>query len=203
MQHGFAIIAAQTDIPRVGAARGYGTKKQNELKTKELPKRKSRLLRITTRNEDQIMDKSIGLGAKISKAEIIVTIMMEPQEIFVHLIEISLQVPTSHMRTITRTTKDHMINVQTSHSIEMMEIDLELKLSTNRMGTGETMEIFLILHRLKGEAFHKTIPVANREVISLTTLLSADLTTDLRLVLRPMNKRLRKTIIRLHLMWFV
>ena len=32
---------------------------------KELPKGKSRLLRITTKNEDQIMDQSNGIEAKI------------------------------------------------------------------------------------------------------------------------------------------
>ena len=51
------------------------------------------------------------------------------------------------------------------------------------------MEIFPILHQIKGETPHKIIPIANQEVISLTTLLSADLTIDQRLVLRPMKKK--------------
>ena len=41
-----------------------------------------------------------------------------------------------------------------------MEIDLEMDLPSTRMGTGETMEIFLVLHRLKEETSHKLIPIA-------------------------------------------
>ena len=148
------------------------------------------------------MDRSNGLEAKISREEIKTTILMDLQEIFLHLIEISLQGPTSHMKTITLTTEDHMINAQISHSIDMMEIDLEMDLLTNRMGTGETMEIFPVPHRLKGETSHRITLIANQEVINLTTLRSAHLTIDLRLVLRPLNKKFRKTIIRHHLMWF-
>ena len=172
------------------------------MKTKKLPKGKSRLLRITTKNEDQNKDQSDELEAKISKEEIIITILMNLQGTFLHLIEISLQSQTLHMRTITRTTEDHMTNAQTNQSIEMMEIDLEMNLSTTRMGTGETMEVFLVLHRLKEETSHKRTPVANQELINLTSLHSADLKIDLRLVLSPMNKSFRRTIIRYHLMWF-
>ena len=32
-----------------------------------------------------------------------------------------------------------------------MEIDLELNLSKTRMGTGEALEIFLVLHQLEEE----------------------------------------------------
>ena len=74
------------------------------------------------------MDQSNGLEAKISKEEIKLTIMMDLQEIFPHLLKTSLQVPTSHMRTITRTTENHMVDAQISHSKEMMEIDLEMNL---------------------------------------------------------------------------
>ena len=148
------------------------------------------------------MDQSNGLEAKISKEEIKITKMMDLQETFLHLIEISLQGPTSHMRTITRTTEDYMINAETSHSTEMMEIDLEMTLSTTGMGTGETMEIFHVLHWLKEKISHKVAPIAHREVINPTTLRSADLTTDLRLVLRPMNKKFRRTIIRHYIRWF-
>ena len=88
------------------------------------------------------MDQSNGIEAKISKEEIRITIMMYLEEIFPHLIKTPLHVPTSHMRTITRTTEDHMISAQINHLIEMMEIDLEMDLSTTGMGTGETMEIF-------------------------------------------------------------
>ena len=128
--------------------------------------------------------------------------MMDLQEIFLHLIEISLQGPTSYMRTIIRTTEYYMIDAQTSHSIEIMQIDLEMNHSTTRMGTGETMETFLVLNRLKEETSHKVILLANQEVINLTTLRSADLTIDLQIVLRPMNKSFRRTIIRYHLKWF-
>ena len=106
------------------------------------------------------------------------------------------------MRTITRATEDHMINAQIRHSIEMMEIDPEVDVSTTRMGTGETREIFLVLRRLREETSHKINSIANQEVINLITLRSADLTIDLRLVLRPMNKIFRRTVIRHHLMWF-
>ena len=103
------------------------------------------------------MDQSNGLGAKISKEGIRFTLMMDLQEIFPHLLEKSLQGITSHMRTITRTTEDYKINAQISHSIEIMEIDLEMDFLTTRMGTGEAMEIFLVLHRLKEETSHKKI----------------------------------------------
>ena len=63
--------------------------------------KKSRLLKITTKNEDQIMDRSNGLEAKISKEEIRITKMMDLQEIFLHLIETCLQGLTSHMKTST------------------------------------------------------------------------------------------------------
>ena len=96
-----------------------------------------------------------------------------------------------------------MINAQISHLIEAMETDLEMNLSAIRKGTGGTMEIFLVLHQIQEETFHKTIPIANQEMINLTTLRSADLTIDLRQALRPMNRSFRRTIIRHHLMWFV
>ena len=90
-------------------------------------------------------------------------------------------------------TPEDMINAQISNSIEMTEIDLGMVLSTTRMGTGETMEIFPVLHRLKGETIRRIVQIANQEVIGPTTLLSADLKIDLRLVLRPTNKNFRKT----------
>ena len=83
-----------------------------------------------------------------------------------------------------------MINVQISHSIDLMEVDLEMDLSTIRMETGETMEGFLGLHRLKGEIFHKIIHTASQEVINLTVLPSAGLTIDLWVVLRLMKKKI-------------
>ena len=68
------------------------------------------------------MDQNNGPEAKVSNEEIRITTMKDLQESFPHLIKISLQGPTSHMRTITRTTEDQMINSQLSHSIEMAEI---------------------------------------------------------------------------------
>ena len=99
--------------------------------------------------------------------------------------------------------EDHMTNAQIIDSIETMETVPEMNLSTIRMGTGGTMETFLVLHRLQGETSQKIIPIAHQEVINLTTLRSTDLTIDLRLTLRPMNRNFRRTIIRHHLMWFV
>ena len=52
------------------------------------------------------------------------------------------------------------------------------------------------------ETSHKITPIANQEVINLITLRSTDLTIDLRLVLRLINKSSRRTKIRHHLMWF-
>ena len=94
-----------------------------------------------------------------------------------------------------------MINEQISHSIEAIEIIVETDLPTIRMGTGETMEDFLVLHRLKGKTFHKIVHTASQEVINLTILPSEDLTVDLRLALRLTNKNFDKTITRRLLMW--
>ena len=149
------------------------------------------------------MDRNNGLEARISREEttsIIRTGLGETRQIITRT---SLRSQTSHMRTIVQTTEDHMSNAKISNSIEMTEIDLGMVLSTTRMGTGETMESFLVLHRLKGETTRRIVYTANQEGISPTTLLSADLTIDLRLILRPTNKHFRKTIIRQHLMWFV
>ena len=77
-----------------------------------------------------------------------------------------------------------------------------MDLLTTLMGIDETMGIFLVRHRPKGEIFHKITYTVSLEVINLTILLSADLTVIQRLVLRPMKKNSRRTIIRHHLMWF-
>ena len=84
----------------------------------------------------------------------------------------------------------------------MIEIDLEMVLSSTRMVTGETMEFFLVLHQLKEETSHKITLIINQEVINLTTVCSADLTIDRRLVLHLTNKNFHKTITRRQLMWF-
>ena len=118
------------------------------------------------------------------------------------LIKSSLTGQTSLMGTAIRLMGDHMINAQTNLSIEAMEIDLEMDLSTIRMGARNTMEIFLILHRLKRETPHKIFHTANQEVIKLTIWLSQDLIFDPRLVLHLTNKNFRKIITRRHLMRF-
>ena len=149
------------------------------------------------------MDQSSGLEAKISKEENTTIITMGLGEIAPIITRISLLDQTPHTGTIAQAMEDHLTNAQISQSIEAMETDLEMNLSTIRMETGETMETFLVPHRLKEETSHKIIPIANLEVINLTTLRSADLTINLRLPLRPMNRNFRRTIIRHHLMWFV
>ena len=203
MQHGSATIAAQMDIPQVGAARRYGMKNLNELKTKEPPRRKSPLPKITTKNEDQTMDQNNGPEAKIFKDETRTLAMIDSGEVHLIAIKISLQDPTVHIETTVRTIDDHMINAQISHSIETMETDPDMNPSTTRMGTGGTMGTFLVLHQIQEEISHKTIPIAHQEMNNLTTSHSADLTIDLQQTLHPMNKNFRRTTIRHHLMWFV
>ena len=191
------------DIPQVGAARKSGTKNWNELKTKELPRRKSHLPKITIRNEDQTMDQSKGLEAKISEEETTTIVSMGLGDIPPKISRISLVDQTPHMGLTAQTMEDHLINAQVNHSIETMEIDPKMDLSTIRMETGGVMETFLVLHQIQEKTSHKIIPIVNQGVINVTTLRSADLTIDLRLVLPPMNKNFRRTIIKHHLMWFV
>ena len=142
------------------------------------------------------MDQNNGLEAKISKGETRTLLTIALGEVPLMPTRISLRDPTLHIGTTIRIMEDHMTKAQISHSIEAMETDLEMNLSTIRMETGETMELFLVLRRLKEETSHKITPIAHQEVINLTTLRSADLTIDLQLVLRPMNKSVRKTITR-------
>ena len=123
-------------------------------------------------------------------------------EVLLMTTKISLQDPTLHIGTTVRMIEDHLTNAQINHSMEMTETDPDTNLPTTRMGTGETMEIFLALHQIQEETFRKTT-IANREMINLTTLRSVDLITDLRQTLSPMNRNFRRTIIKHHLMWFV
>ena len=101
------------------------------------------------------MDQNNGIEAKISKKEIRITIMMDLQEIFPHLIKISLPGKTSHMGVTFRTREEQTIYAKVSHSMQTYEIDLEIHLSAFGMETGETMETFLVLHLLQGETFTK------------------------------------------------
>ena len=149
------------------------------------------------------MDQNNGLEAKISKEETRTLPMIDSGEVPFIATKISLQDPTLHIGTTVRMVDDHLINAQISHLIETMETDSDMNLSTTRMGTGRTMETFLVLHQIQEETSHKTIPIAHQEMNNLTTLRSADLTIDLQQTLHPMNRNFRRTIIRHHLMWFV
>ena len=119
---------------------------------------------------------------------------MDLREIPPQLIRISLPDQTSPMGTTNRIMEDHMVNVQISRLKGTVQTDLEMDLSTIKMETGEKMA----LHRLKGETSHKVIHTANQEVMNLAILSSADLTIDLRLVLRLENEKSHKTITRRH-----
>ena len=142
------------------------------------------------------MDQSNGLEAKISKGENRISLTIDLGELPLLLTKISLQDQTLHLGITIRIMEDRMINAKISHSTETMEMDLETDLSTIRMGTGDTVETFLVPHRLKGENIRKTVHTAKQEMISPTILHSADLTTNLRLVSSPTNKNFPKTITR-------
>ena len=151
------------------------------------------------------MDHNDGVEARTSKEEIRITKMMDLQEVFPQLFRISLHGQISHVEIPIRTIDDQMTNSQISLSIQAIETDLEMDLLTIKLETGETMAIFPVLHRLKGKTSHKVFHIVNQEVICPKSLLSADMTVDLRpktLVSRPTKKSFRKTIIRHHLMRF-
>ena len=138
---------------------------------KETPRKKLGLLKITTKNEEQITDRKNGLEVRISKEQTTTIVTMGLGEAPAIITRISLQDQTSHMGIIAQTMEDHLINAQISHLIETMETDLEMDLSTTRMGIGETMEIFLVLHRPKGEISHKIAYTTSLGVINPTILL--------------------------------
>ena len=81
-----------------------------------------------------------------------------------------------------------MINAEIGLSIEAKELDEERDLLTIRLGTGETMLIFLVLYRLKGNASHKLIQTANQEVLNVRFMLPAYRIIDLWLVLHLRTK---------------
>ena len=149
------------------------------------------------------MDQNNGPEAKISKGETRILLTIDLGELPLLPTRISLQDQFLYMGITIRIMEDRMINTKISHSTEMMETDPKTDHSTIRMETGETMETFLVLHRLKGETLRKIVHTASQEVISLTFLLFADLTTDLLLVLHLTNRSSHKTIIRPYLMLFV
>ena len=138
------------------------------------------------------MDQNNGLEAKFWKQETRTALIMELREIPAQLIKNSPPDQTSQIRTTIRILEDYMINAQTGHSVQAMEIDPEIGVSTMGMEAGETMETSLVLHRLVEEVSHKTNHTANQEVINLTIFLSADLTIDLRLVLLLTSKNSTK-----------
>ena len=117
------------------------------------------------------------------------------------LIRISLRGQTPQTGTTIQMTEGHMINAQTNHSIQTMVIDPEMCLLTIRMETVETLDLFLVFHRLRGETSHKTNHSVNQEVRNLRLLLSADLTINLRPVSHLTNIKSHKTITRRHPMW--
>ena len=161
-----------------------------------MPRRKSRLLRTTTKNGDQTMGENSGVEAKVPKEETKTTLLIGLREIPPLLIRTSLSDQTSNMGTAIRIMGDHMFNAHINHSREAMETDLEKDLSTIRMGTGETMEDCLAPHRLQEATSQKRVRTANQELISLTILPFVDLTINLRLVLRLLNKNFNKAITR-------
>ena len=161
---------------------------------KGLPRGKSPLPKIITKNEDQTMDQNNGLEAKISKEETRTLPMIDSGEVPLIAPRFSLQDPTLQIGTTVRMIENHLINAQISHLIKTMETDPDMSLSTTRMGTGGTMETFLVLHQIQEETSHKTIPIAHQEMNNLTTLRSADLTIDLQQTLHPMNRNFRRTI---------
>ena len=149
------------------------------------------------------MDNNNGLKAKISKEETRTLPMTDSGKVPLIATKISLPDPTLHIGTTVRMIDDHMTNARISHLLETMETDPDMNFSTTRMGTGGTMEIFLVPHQTQEDTSQKTIPIAHQEMNNLTTLRSADMTIDLQQTLHPMNRNFRRTIIRHHLMWFV
>ena len=149
------------------------------------------------------MDKNNGPEAKISKGETRILLTIDLREHLLLPTRISLQDQTLHLGRTIRIMEDRIIDAKISHLRETMEINLGTDHSTNRMGTGKTMEFFLVLRRPKEETSHKITSIANQELTNLITLRSADLTIELRLVLPPLNKNSRKTKTRQHLLWFV
>ena len=147
------------------------------------------------------MDRNNGLEVRISKKEATTIVTMGLEGTPPRITRTSLQDQTSNMGIIAQTLEDHLINAQISHLKEKMETDLEMDLSTTRMGIGETMGISLVLHRHKAESSHKIASTTSLEVINPTILLSGDLTIDPRLALHLMNKSFHKTITRCPLMW--
>ena len=142
------------------------------------------------------MDQINGLEAKISKEETRTLPMIDSGEVPLITTKISLHDPIFYIRTTVRMIEDLLTNAQISQLIETMETDPDMNLSTNRMGTGGTMETFIVFHQIQEETSHKTIPIANHEMNNLTTLRSADLTIDLQQTLHPMNRNFRRIIIR-------
>ena len=88
------------------------------------------------------MDQNNGLEAKVSKEETRTLPTTDLGEVPLMPTIISLQDPTLHIGATIRMIEDHMTHAQMSHSIQAMETDLEMNLSTIRMGTGGTLEIF-------------------------------------------------------------
>ena len=150
------------------------------------------------------MDQNNGLEAKASSEGTRTTLTMDPRDFPPQFIRTCNLDRTSQLETTIRLLEDHMINGQINQSMEEVETNLEMDFLTIKMETGEIMETFMVLHRLKRETSHKKkIHTVNQEVINLTLLLSSDLKIDIRPVLQLTDKKFHKTITRRHLMWFV
>ena len=118
------------------------------------------------------MDQNNGLEAKISQEESRTLLTIDLGEVPLLLTKVSLPDHFSRMGTTIQVMEDHRIIAQISHSIEAMEIDLKMDLPIFKPGSGETMESFPVLHRLKAETSHKITLTANQAQINPKTCLS-------------------------------
>ena len=116
------------------------------MKKKERPRKKSRLVRTTTKTRTRSCIRTRWTRGQDFQRRNQNYTNDEFTRNSPPLIRISLRDQASHMGTTFRTMEDHLINAQISHSIEAMEIDLELNLSTIRKGTGETMKKIFVPH---------------------------------------------------------
>ena len=92
------------------------------IENERTPRKELRLLRITTKNEDQTMDRNNRLEVRISKEEI-TTIITTDLEVPPIIISFSLHDQTPHMVLTVQTMEDHLINAQINYSIGTMETD--------------------------------------------------------------------------------
>ena len=174
----FVIIAAKMDTPQTGVALRYETKNWNKMKTKELRRKESHLLRTTTESKDQTMDKNKWQKAKIFSEGTRNSPTTDLWRTCHQLLMFYLPEQTPNTKLANRVMEDHKTNVQSNCSKVTMEVCLEVDPLTIRNEICEILELFLVLHLFIGEISHRTIHTAKHELISLTTLLSADKIND-------------------------